>query len=70
MKSFKLFSELHPAQPVAAQQVHPGAERGDGQVVLVDDQPGRQDRRQVLPPPGIQSRVRYIQNATATFVKV
>ena len=37
--SNSLSPELDPAQPVSAQQVCPGAERGDGQVELVDDQP-------------------------------
>ena len=41
-------SEFHPSQPVLAQQVCAGAERGHGQVQLVDHQPGRKDWRQIL----------------------
>ena len=54
-----IFSELHPPQPVAAQQVCPGAERGDGQVQLVDHQSGRENRRKIVPPPRIQLGARY-----------
>lgn len=42
--------EFDSPQFVAAQSVHAGAERRDGQIVLVDDQPGRQ-ARQVGPTP-------------------
>lgn len=35
-------TELNQAQPVSAQPVHEGPERGNWQVFLVDDQPRRQ----------------------------
>ncbi len=39
---FFYLPELDQTQPVAAQPVRAGAERRDGQVVVVDDQPGRE----------------------------
>ena len=36
-----LVVELDPAQPVSAQPVYPRAERGDGQELVVDGEPGR-----------------------------
>lgn len=38
-------SELHQTQPVAAQPLHEGTERGHGEIILVDDQSGRQTRQ-------------------------
>ena len=42
MKSFKLFSELHPAQPVPPPEVCQGSERRSREVLLVDTQQGVQ----------------------------
>ena len=41
-----IFTEFHPAQPVAAQPVRAGAEWGHRQEFLVDAQPGRQARQE------------------------
>ena len=38
-------AELHSAQPLPAQPLHAGAERGHGQVLLVDAEPGREARQ-------------------------
>lgn len=40
-----LFIEFHPAQSLAAQPVHARPERGHGQVLLVDAEPGRETRQ-------------------------
>ena len=42
MKSFKIFSELHPAQPVPPPEVCQGSERRSREVLLVDTQQGVQ----------------------------
>ena len=40
-----LFAELYKAQPVVAQQIHAGAERGHWEKFLVDDQSRRETRQ-------------------------